>query len=71
MSIKEEKLWIAKMEHERPSVLFKPKVYPDGNKWCALYGDDLQNGVCGFGDTPDEASRDFNKHWLCEKLKQA
>jgi hypothetical protein len=28
------------------------KVYPDGNQWCALWGDDIQSGVAGFGDTP-------------------
>ena len=30
----------AEMERQRPSVLFKPEVYQDGNKWCALYGND-------------------------------
>lgn len=24
----------------------------DGNQWCALYGEDLQAGIAGFGNTP-------------------
>lgn len=23
----------------------------DGNQWCALIGENIQEGVCGFGDT--------------------
>lgn len=46
-----------------PAVLYKPKVFIDGDKWCALYGDDLQNGVCGFGDSPRNAMIDFNRAW--------
>ena len=49
--------------HELPSAIYKPKVYMDGAKWCALYGDNLQDGVCGFGDTPAEAVADFNNVW--------
>lgn len=34
-------------------------VFIDGNKWCALLGEDLQEGLAGFGDTPSEALRDL------------
>lgn len=27
----------------------------DGNQWCVLFGEDLQVGVAGFGDSPHEA----------------
>lgn len=54
---------IVAAEQARPSVLFKPKIYMDGNAWCALYGEDLQNGVAGSGDSPDAAMRDFDKNW--------
>ena len=27
----------------------------DGDQWCALYGENLQEGVAGFGRTPAEA----------------
>lgn len=55
-------------EFQRPSVLYRPSIQPDGNKWCALYGDNLQEGVAGFGDTPDLAMRDFDKNWCGQKL---
>ena len=54
-------------EMQRPSVLYRPSIQPDGGKWCALYGGDIQTGVCGFGDTPAEAMSDFDKNWLHEK----
>lgn len=50
-------------EHIRPSVLFRPALSIDGNQWCALYGANLQDGVAGFGDSPDEAMRDFDGEW--------
>lgn len=46
-----------------PSVMYRPKVFQDGNSWCALYGDNIQEGVCGFGDTPADAVNDFNQCW--------
>lgn len=39
----------------------KPKLMIDGDKWCCLYGDNLQDGVAGFGDTPIAAILEFNK----------
>jgi hypothetical protein len=51
----------AAYSYERPSVMFRPKIYPDGNMWCALLGDDLQSGVSGFGDTPDKAMAAFDQ----------
>lgn len=35
------------------------KPYKDGNKWCILAGDNIQEGICGFGDTIDEALYQF------------
>ena len=35
------------------------KPYKDGNKWCILIGDNIQEGICGFGDTIDEALYQF------------
>lgn len=43
--------------------LLRPRVFIDGNKWCVLYGDDLMNGVAGFGDSPIRAVCDFNRAW--------
>lgn len=50
-------------EMQRPFVLLKPKVYQDGDHWCALYGENFQTGVCGFGKSPALASYDFDKNW--------
>jgi hypothetical protein len=47
-------------EMARPSVLFKPKLYPDGNMWCVLLGEDIQEGLAAFGASPDEAMRNFD-----------
>ena len=48
---------------EAPSVLYRPKIYIDEGKWCALYGENLQDGVAGFGDSPALAMADFDKNW--------
>ena len=50
-------------EQQRPSILLKPKIGIDGNQWYVLYGDDLQNGVAGFGDSPALAMKDFDQNW--------
>ena len=43
--------------------LLKPKIFIDGDQWCVLYGEDLQSGVVGFGDSPTLATYAFNKAW--------
>jgi hypothetical protein len=50
----------------KPSYLYKPRLFLDGNRWCALYGEDLQNGVAGFGKSPELAYQDFDKQWVRE-----
>lgn len=49
-----------------PSAIYRPKLSIDGNQWCALYGDDLQSGVAGFGDSVYLAMCDFNKNWYAK-----
>jgi len=46
---------------QRPSVLYRPRISIDGNQWCVLYGDNLQDGIAGFGNTPALAMADFDK----------
>ena len=48
----------------RPSFLFKPRLSVDGDKWCALYGENLQDGVVGFGCSPEEAYKNFDEQWV-------
>lgn len=47
----------------RPCVVFKPTLSLDGNMWCALFGDNLQEGVAGFGETPSKAMYAFDAAW--------
>ena len=47
----------------RPFYMIRPSMTLDGNQWCALYGENIQTGVCGFGDTPEAASRAFDIAW--------
>jgi hypothetical protein len=51
-------------QHDRPSVIYRPKLYKDGDQWCVLYGEDIQSGVCGFGDTPSQAMFEFDTKWV-------
>ncbi len=55
-------------EHQRPCVLFRPAIFPDGSAWCALYGKNIQEGVAGFGETPAAAAADFDRNWFNQKL---
>lgn len=51
------------LELSRASYLYKPRLFIDGDKWCALYGENLQDGVAGFGISPYEAYADFDMAW--------
>lgn len=51
-------------EHRRPSVLYRPTLSADGTAWMALYGANLQEGVAGFGDTPEQAMQAFDLAWM-------
>lgn len=42
------------------------KITIDGNQWCIMYGEDPQNGVVGYGDSPEEASRNFDAAWFAD-----
>ena len=50
-------------ELARPSRVMRPRVYPTDQGWCALYGESPQEGVAGFGDTPEAACLEFDKQW--------
>jgi hypothetical protein len=57
--------------YESPSAIWRPKIAIDGDQWCALYGDNLQDGVAGFGDSPALAMADFDKNWYATLLAKA
>lgn len=41
------------------AVVYGLAPYRDGDKWCVLLGENAQEGVCGFGDSPEEAIESF------------
>ena len=47
----------------------KPKLSKDGNMWCFLWGDNLQEGIAGFGEHPFMAARDFVENFEGGKRK--
>lgn len=59
--------WAVEAAMTAPHVLMRPTVVRDGDKWCALYGLNVAEGVAGFGDTPAEACADFDRAWREER----
>ena len=55
-------------ERIRPVYLLRPRLFRDGNSWCALYGENIQEGICAFGDTPAEAAERFDAAYYGEDL---
>ena len=51
------------------AVIFGLVPYLDGDKWCVLYGKDLQTGIAGFGDTPVKAMYAFNDAMYMSHIK--
>lgn len=58
-----EAIGIIRNAYDRPSAVYRPSLSLDGNSWIALYGDNLQTGCVGAGDTPDAAMWDFDRAW--------
>lgn len=48
----------------------RPKISIDGELWCVLYGENLQEGISGFGSTPREAMQNFENN-LYSPVKSA
>lgn len=48
---------------QAPHVLMRPSISKDGDVYCLLYGENINDGVCGFGSTPEDAAQDFDKAW--------
>lgn len=44
--------------------------YKDGNQWCILLGENIQEGVCGFGYTIIDAMMDFYREATAEGIIQ-
>lgn len=39
----------------------KPTLVREGDKWMCLLGDNIQVGICGFGDSPYKAVLKWNE----------
>ena len=59
-----------KYEYCRPCYVLKPKISIDGDQWCALYGQNLQDGIAGFGDSVAEAFSDFDKNYRAKLVEK-
>lgn len=51
--------------HKRPFEMLAGHctIGVDGDQWFVLYGENPQDGVVGWGDSPEEASRAFDVAW--------
>lgn len=60
----------ARAEAARPFTRMLPsgqlKFGIDGNQCYVLLGKTIQDGVAGFGDSMDAASRDFDRAWTAK-----
>lgn len=57
--------------YESPAAIYRPALSIDGNQWFALYGENLQDGVAGFGDSPALAMADFDRNWFAKLPERA
>ena len=48
---------------------FNIKVSKDGDQWCALIGEDIQEGYSGFGDTIQVALRELIKEMMLKDVQ--
>lgn len=48
----------------KPHVKMRPAISLDGNMWCALYGENIQDGVVGYGLSPEQAMAAFDRAWV-------
>jgi hypothetical protein len=54
-----------------PFAVLKPSLAPDGKRWCALLGDNIREGVVGYGETPSAAANDFDANWYRQRTPEA
>ena len=55
--------YVYQCERIAPHVIHNAKIFKDGNQYCCLLGENIQEGVCGFGKTPKEACDEFDNVW--------
>lgn len=47
-----------------PSAVRRPAVFCKSGTWIALLGDNLEEGIIGYGDTIEAALRSFDARYL-------
>ena len=47
-------------QYTRPHFMYKIIPYKDGNQWCALLGENIHEGIVGFGSSAAEALQNFD-----------
>ncbi len=71
--------WIAWLEKQGDKAFSVERVfteagikpaYKDGNSWCVLIGENIQEGICGFGETPKDAYVNFLKELWGKAFEQ-
>lgn len=50
--------------------MLKPKLFQDGNQWCCLYGENIIEGIVGFGESPVKAISQWNNEWYNQLPKE-
>ena len=51
------------------AVVLGLRPFRDGDSWCVLMGDDLQEGVAAFGESPHDAMMNFDQEFR-SKVKE-
>lgn len=49
---------------EVPRITISPRLFKDGNMWCALLGNNVQDGIVGFGESPYKALMAFKEEMI-------
>ncbi len=57
-------------EYTRPFITMKPDMSVDVNQYCFLHGPNLQEGVAGFGDTPEKAALNFDHNFYNDDVSK-
>jgi len=71
LAILQQEFCIAAGEMARPSVVYKPTLTPDGDMWCVVLGENLVEGIAGFGKTVAEAMTAFDRAFYKERTPDA
>src|SRR5208283_992183 len=61
---------VREQDISKPSMTIRPRLFLDGDRWCALFGENIQDGVAGFGSSPARAYADFDRNWMWSKAEK-